>query len=250
MRKMKIIDAAGIYYRDLNEIIRSEIRSGTKEIKLINVVGQRYIGDGLEEKDVKIHIEGVPGEDLAAFMDGPTLIVKNNAQDGVGNTMNDGKVIVHGMAGDVVGYGMRGGKIYIKGDVGYRVAIHMKGYLKKVPIMVIGGRAGNFFGEYMAGGIVVVLGIISNGPTGPIVGDYCATGMHGGIIYIRSDVDNRILGKEVKKFTLDKKDEKLLTPILNEFSSDMGLSLDIFDFSKYIKLIPVSARPYGRMYVY
>lgn len=41
---------------------------------------------------VLIEIEGVPGEDLAAFMDGPRIIVHNNAQDGVGNTMNSGQV--------------------------------------------------------------------------------------------------------------------------------------------------------------
>lgn len=246
---MKIIDAKDIYYKQLNEMIREEVRSGTKEIKLTNIVGQRYIGTGIEDKDVTIHIEGVPGEDLAAFMDGPTVIVNNNAQDGVGNTMNSGKVLVRGMAGDVVGYGMRGGKVYIEGDVGYRVAIHMKGYLHKVPIMVIGGKAGNFFGEYMAGGVVVLLGATTSGPE-PVVGDYCATGMHGGVIYIRGEADDEILGKEVKKFKLDKKDEKLLTPILNEYQSDLDLDLDIFNFSDYFKLMPVSSRPYGRMYVY
>lgn len=245
---MKIIDAQGIYYKDLNETIRAEIRSGTKEMRLVNVVGQRYIGGGLEDPEVKIHIKGVPGEDLAAFMDGPTLVVENNAQDGVGNTMNSGKIVIHGIAGDVVGYGMRGGKIYIRDDVGYRVAIHMKGYLDQVPVMVIGGNAGNFFGEYMAGGVVVLLGATTNG--GPIVGDYCAAGMHGGVIYIRGDVDERLLGKEVKKFPLDKEDKKKLTPILHEFNSDLHLTLDIFNFSDYIKLLPVSARPYGRMYVY
>jgi len=246
---MKTIDAQGVYYKKLNEMIREEIRSGGREIRLTNVVGQRYIGGGLEDPNVTIEIEGVPGEDLASFMDGPTVVVRDNAQDGVGNTMNSGKVLVHGMVGDVIGYGMRGGKIYIRGDVGYRVAIHMKGYLDKVPIMVIGGKAGDFFGEYMAGGVVVLLGVNSNSSR-PIVGDYCASGMHGGVIYIRGAVEDRLLGREVRKFALDAEDGKLLTPILHEYMADMNLSLDILDFSQYIKLMPVSARPYGRMYVY
>ena len=113
------INAKGIYYRDLNSMIRSMIRNGVTQIKLINVEGQRYIGTGLTAKWVSVEIEGVPGEDLAAFMDGPTIVVHNNAQDGVGNTMNDGKVVVSGMAGDVVGYGMRGGRGYISGEVVY-----------------------------------------------------------------------------------------------------------------------------------
>ena len=36
-------------------------------------------------------------------MDGPTIIVNANAQDGTGNTMNGGKIIINGNAGDIVG---------------------------------------------------------------------------------------------------------------------------------------------------
>ena len=59
-------------------------------------------------------VNGVPGNDLATFMDGPTVIVNDNAQDGIGNTMNRGLVVVNGDAGDVLGYGMRGGRLYVK----------------------------------------------------------------------------------------------------------------------------------------
>ena len=69
---------------------------------------------------------------------------------GIGNTMNDGRVIVHGNSTDITGYSMRGGKIFIQGEVGYRVGIHMKAYKEKQPLIVIGGKAGDFFGEYMA----------------------------------------------------------------------------------------------------
>lgn len=245
------INAKDIYYKELNARIRSEIKNGVKNIRLTNVCGQRYIGDGITAKGVTIRIQGVPGEDMAAFMDGPKIIVENNAQDGVGNTMNDGKVIVHGLAGDVLGYGMRGGTLYIKGDVGYRVGIHMKGYMDKIPIVAIGGKAGNFFGEYMAGGLLILLGMNSKqNNERPVIGDYCATGMHGGVIYIRGEVEEHKLGKEVKHFNLDKKDEKTLKPILNDFCQEIGEQFDIFDFSMYSKIIPVSKRPYGRMYVY
>ncbi|HID18060.1 TPA: hypothetical protein EYP27_00795, partial [Candidatus Bathyarchaeota archaeon] len=125
---------------------------------LKNVNGQRCIGGGIRAK-VKIIVEGVPGNDLAAFMDGPTIIVKSNAQDCVGNTMNDGKVVVHGNAGDALGYGMRGGRLFIKGDVGYRVGIHMKAYMDKNPVLIAGGFARDFLGEYMAGGFLIVLGL-------------------------------------------------------------------------------------------
>ena len=44
---MKTINASGIYYRDLNEIIKELVRSGEDIINLKNVNGQRYIGDNL-----------------------------------------------------------------------------------------------------------------------------------------------------------------------------------------------------------
>ena len=50
-------------------------------------------------------------------------------------------------------------KTYLRDDVGYRAGIHMKEYGDKKPVLVIGGTAQDFFGEYMAGGIVILLGL-------------------------------------------------------------------------------------------
>ena len=135
---MKEIDAQGLHYRSLNKRLRGLIEEGEKRILLKNVCGQRYIGDGVGV-EVEIIVEGVPGNDLASFMDGPRIIVRGNAQDGVGNTLNRGEVIIHGDAGDIVGYSMRGGRIFIQGNVGYRVGIHMKAYREFFPVVVVGG---------------------------------------------------------------------------------------------------------------
>ena len=245
---MVVIDARGIYYRDLNEMIREKIAEGEKHIKVINVNGQRYIGAGVKAKDVFLEIEGTAGEDLGVFMDGPTIRVHGNAQDGVSNTMNSGKIIVEGMAGDVLGYGMRGGRLYVKEDVGYRVGIHMKGYFNKIPVIVIGGKAGDFFGEYMAGGRMILLGI--TGREGPITGDYVATGMHGGEIYIRGEVPSRKLGKEVGVKEITEGDEKFLNEILEDFAKELDFDFEGIMSELFVKLVPVSKRPYGRHYVY
>jgi len=179
------IDCKGMYYRKLNRMIRDAVEEGETGFILDNVNGQRYIGNGINKK-VSITINGVPGNDLAMFMNGPALVVNANAQDGVANTMNAGEIIIHGSAGDVLGYGMRGGKMYIKGNVGYRTGIHMKQYKKQIPVIIAGGTAGDFLGEYMAGGVLVLLGLDRDGNT-PIAGDYLGTGMHGGVIYIRGE---------------------------------------------------------------
>lgn len=245
---MTTIDATGVYYRQLNERMKELISNGETEIEVLNVNGQRYIGDGITGR-ATITINGVPGNDLAAFMNGPNIIVKNNAQDGIGNTMNEGKVIVHGHAGDVLGYGMRGGKLFIKGDVGYRVGIHMKGYMNKKPVIVIGGTAGNFLGEYMAGGYLILLGIEKNGNT-PIAGDYLGTGMHGGVMYIRGEIDLYQCGAEVGITDLNKEDKRFLSDIIREYCNDLNFDYDKVISGDFVKIYPKSSRPYGRLYAY
>lgn len=245
---MTTIDAKGVYYQKLNEMIREAIGRGEKSIHLKNVNGQRYIGDGIKG-DIKFTIEGVPGNDLAAFMDGPTIVVKNNAEDAVGNTMNDGKVIVQGDAGDVIGYGMRGGTIHILGNVGYRVGIHMKEYQDKVPVIVAGGKAHDFYGEYMAGGIQILLGLNEKGKE-PIAGHFTGTGMHGGVIYIRGNYEPHTLAKEAAVSPMTDADYKVVRKHLKEFCRDFQLDLDKIMKRDFVKLAPPSSRPYGGYYAY
>lgn len=243
------IDAQSIYYKDLNEAVRQAVAGGAKVVKLEHVNGQRYIGTGVKSKDLRIEVHGTAGQDLAMFMDGPTVEVFGNAQDGVGNTMNAGTVIVHGDAGDVLGYGMRGGKVFIQGDVGYRVGIHMKAYENLVPIMVCGGKSRDFFGEYMAGGMLVLLGMNSHFD-GPLVGGYLGTGMHGGVIYLRGEVEPWQVGKECGIFTADEDDMKTLGPVLKEYAEAFAMDYDEIVSVPFTKLVPISHRPYGKLYTY
>lgn len=243
------IDSANVYYRHLNEAVRAAIADGAKTLVIENVNGQRYIGTGLRSSDVRIEVHGTPGNDLAMLMDGPTVEVFGNAQDGVGNTMNAGKVIVHGDAGDVLGYGMRGGCIFIKGDVGYRVGIHMKAYENDVPVVVCGGKARDFFGEYMAGGLLVLLGMESR-MEGPLVGGYLGTGMHGGTIYVRGEVESWQCGKEVGVFEAAEEDLAALRPVLEDYCASLGVELAQVLSVPFTKLVAVSHRPYGKLYTY
>lgn len=240
------IDAQGLHYRDLNARIRDAVAGGETEIELLNVNGQRYIADGLEG-EVRLEVVGCAGNDLGAFMNGPTVVVRGNAQDAIGNTMNAGKIVVHGSAGDVLGYGMRGGKILIRGEVGYRVGIHMKAYRSQAPVLIAGGSAGDFLGEYMAGGLLVVLGL--DGWRRPVVGDYCATGMHGGIIYVRGEVDpGRIATNQVTMRRAAEADLAQIRPHLEEFCAEFGLDLGQLLSEPFIRLEPFSHRPYGGKY--
>lgn len=237
------IDAMGMYYRELNAQLRTLVSQGVSKIEIINTYGQRYIGTDLE-KPVTIEITGTPGNDLGSFMDGPTIIVHGNAQDGTGNTMNAGKIIVHGRAGDTTMLSARGGEVFIRDSVGYRAGIHIKEYGDKKPVLVIGGTAQDFVGEYMAGGTLVLLGInIDAHPA-----SYIGTGMHGGVIYLRGKVAEHQLGKEVGVADLDDSDRQKLNGLIFEycrlFSYDAGSLIN----QDFIKLYPKFLRPYGKLY--
>jgi glutamate synthase domain-containing protein 3 len=242
------INAEGIYYRDLNSQVRQAVRDGETEFILDNVTGHRYIGCGLKG-DLQITVNGIPGNDLAGFMDGPRIEVRGNAQDGVGNTMNSGKVVIHGGAGDVLGHTMRGGSVYVRGDAGYRVGINMKQFRDHRPVLIIGGRANDYLGEYMAGGLLIVLGI--NGTGGrPIAGDYIGTGMHGGEIILGASVDEYQLGREVGVSELSDTDRERIKPHLTDYCGEFELDPETVLNRSFVRLTPVSTRPYGQIYVY
>ncbi|MFC1998913.1 hypothetical protein ACFLVR_04675 [Chloroflexota bacterium] len=242
------IDAAGLSFRDLNLKLREQVACGAQKILLLNTCGQRYIGTDLDRR-VSINIVGTPGNNLGSFMNGPQITVYGNAQDGSGNTMNEGQIVVHGHAGDITGLAARGGKIFIRDDVGYRAGIHMKEYEDKKPALVIGGTAQDFMGEYMAGGVLIMLGLnLKEGQYHRA--NYIGTGMHGGVIYIRGEVDEFQLGKEVGVAELTGDDLKILSGYVNEYAGHFECDADEVMGGRFIKLYPRYLRPYGRLYAY
>ncbi len=247
-REIITINAGDTYYRDLNEKLRSVITKGNQKVEIRGVYGQRYIGTGIRNP-VEIDIFGTPGNDLGAFLDGPSIRVYGHAQDGCGNTMNSGEIIIHGHAGDVVGLSARGGNIFIRDSVGYRAGIHMKEYQGQKPVLVIGGTAQDFLGEYMAGGIIILLGLnLSNGETHK--SRFVGTGMHGGVIYLRGNINQNQLGKEVGMAPLDDKDYEELEKYVNEYNTHFEYRATDILKNDFIKLFPRFLRPYGRLYVY
>lgn len=240
------LSAGEIYYSELNGKIR-EIAKEPGEIVIKEVFGQRYMGCGLK-KHTKLTVYGTLGNDSACYMDGATVEVHGNAQDGIANTMNDGTLIVHGNCGDIMGYAMRGGQVYIQGYAGYRAGIHMKEYMDKVPLIVIGTKGGDFLGEYMAGGRIVVLGL-NLGENELSAGRFFGTGMHGGIMYIRGKVNEGLMGHEIAAKPLDEEDEAFLKKVTAQYAVYFGTDVSAVQPGDFRKYQPKSKRPYGNMYV-
>ncbi|MCM8763753.1 MAG: hypothetical protein NC830_00070 [Candidatus Omnitrophica bacterium] len=241
------IDAFSLDYRLLNEKLRELANRGCSEISVRNICGQRYIGAGFDFRNLRICLHGIPGNDLGVFMNGTEIVVYGNVQDGTGNTMNSGRIIVHGDAGDITGYSMRGGEIFIKGDAGYRTGIHMKEYKQMYPSIIVGGSAGSFLGEYMAGGIVIILNLRDEKCA---IGNFAGTGMHGGAIYVRGEISEVILGEEVRVFDVKEDEYKEIVPYLERFAVFFGGDIKKICKSVFQKIVPITHRPYGKIYSY
>jgi glutamate synthase domain-containing protein 3 len=243
--KILKIDAENLYYKELNCLMRQAIcNNDLEKIEVNNVCGQRYLGTDLDTK-IQIDVYGTPGNDLGAFMCGPKMVIHGNAQDASGNTMNDGEIIIHGHAGDLTGHSMRGGKIFVKDYVGYRVGIHMKEYQKKIPQIVIGETAGDFLAEYMAGGVILILGLNLEG-CDKCKARFVGTGMHGGVIYERGEILEPVEG--TKTMPVGKRDVQVIEKLVREYCSHFGGDPEAILAGKFKKILPLSKRPYAKLY--
>lgn len=241
-----IIDASKMHYTPLNKLIRKAIRDGYNHIILKNVMGQRFIGDGLTG-DIKITVHGVPGGDLGMLMKGPSIEVFGNAEHAPGNTMDEGKIIIHGSSGDATAHSMRGGEVFVRDDIGYRGGIHMKQYLEKRPVLIIGGNARAFLGEYMAGGLVVMF---RNNDEKPYAEMGLASGIHGGEIFIRGVIEDWTLGIGASARPASVEEREEISRYILEFSKYFEMDPKHLLDSEYTRIAPVSARPFAGKYTW
>ena len=233
-------EAKGLDHKALNEAIRA----AGPVCRIRGCMGQRFIGAGMSGRSVEI--DGVPGNALGAYLGGGCITVHGNAQDAVGDTMNSGSIIIHGSVGDTAGYAMRGGEIYVQGNAGYRVGIHMKAYREQQPVIVIGGRAGSFLGEYQAGGTILVLGLHTDGK--PIAGYFPCTGQHGGRVIFRGDVSTLRFPPQVTPHPASEEELALLRPLVERWCALFGGDAVALLQGPFTVVTPDTGNPYRQMY--
>lgn len=233
------ISARDLDFKKLNELVKA----ADGDVLIEDCCGQRFIGSGFKDRNITIH--GTPGNALGAYLDGAVIEVQGNAQDATGDTMNGGKIIIHGNAGDALGYAMRGGSIFVRGDAGYRTGIHMKQYKDKKPVIIVGGKVGSFLGEYLAGGLIIVLGI---GCDDVPVGNFTGTGMHGGRMFIRTKKKLTGLPSQVTAEIATDEDKSEILPHLTEFAEIFGLDAGKLAKDRYYVLKPNAKNPYKQLY--
>ncbi|GHV05205.1 hypothetical protein FACS1894217_01690 [Clostridia bacterium] len=234
-----IIDAKELLFDDLN----NQVRAAQGDVRIENCIGQRFIAAG--RKQGNIYIVGTPGNALGAYLNGATVTVEGNAQDATGDTMNKGRIVIDGHAGDALGYAMRGGEIYVRGGSGYRTGIHMKQYKDLRPIVVVGEATGSFPGEYLAGGLIIILNI--EGVDIPF-GSFAGTGMHGGKIVARAKRLPQDLPRQVAANPATDADLAEIAEYVKAFEGYFNVKVPT-DFG-FFTLTPNAKNPYTQMYTH
>ena len=245
------IDVGGMHYRELNRLIREKAARGATISPCERVMGQRYIGAGLERR-VSIEIHGVPGQDLGVFMGGARIEVHGNAQDGVGNTMNDGTVIIHGSVGDIPGHMVRNGRIFVKGSAGFRAGIMMKEYGR--PATPDGDRRD---GRRLPRGVHgrrgadrAVLGMGCAPEQGAPWTCTWAPACSGARSSCAARVAPHQLGRGAVLAAAGEADLEAVRPALEEFAAVFDLSLRADPLGAFPGDPAAGERPYGNLYVH
>ena len=152
-------------------------------------IAAKHGDKGLPADTIKLHLEGIAGQSLGAFLsEGVCIRLEGAANDYVGKGMSGGRIVVtsdancgpgYSLAGNTCLYGATGGSLYVNGNVGERFAVRNSG-----ATTVVEGT-GDHACEYMTGGVVVILGA-----TGVNFG----AGMTGGLAFVydkeRDFIDN------------------------------------------------------------
>lgn len=188
-----IKDNKRISSRILEEMIQKEIEQGHKRIE-VEAFGQHGIGGRLWKAGrdkVKLKITGYSGQRAGSLgFENTEIEIMGPASDDVG-WLNAGAVItVHGNASNGAMNGAAQGKVYIGGNIGARGMTMTKHNPRfDPPELWVLGSAGDYFGEFMAGGIAVICGFNPQ-VSGNVLGYRPLVGMVGGKVFFRGKVDS------------------------------------------------------------
>ncbi|MFO7714845.1 FAD-dependent oxidoreductase [Desulfosarcina sp.] len=181
-------DGERLASRVLEEQIQQAVQAGHGQLT-IHAFGQHGIGGRIwraSGEPVCINIEGHAGQRVGSMgYPGTFIDVLGPASDDVG-WLNAGAVItVHGHASNGVANGMAQGKVFIAGNIGAR-GMTMTKYNPRFdpPQLWVLGSVGDYFAEFMAGGVAVICGHAAQNPEN-VLGYRPMVGMVGGRVLFR-----------------------------------------------------------------
>ena len=174
--------------RILEERIQSAVQNGGRHLE-IDAYGQHGIGGRLwisKKEPVYVKITGSPGQRVGSKGFPHTRIeIFGPASEDVGWLNAGADIIVHGNAGSGCCNAMAQGKVYIAGSIGARgMTMTKRNPRFDPPELWVQGSVGDYFAEFMAGGVAVVCGLDAQDPDN-VLGYRPCVGMVGGKIYFR-----------------------------------------------------------------
>jgi len=168
--------------------IQQAVLEGNRNIEII-AYGQHGLGGRIwsaGSESVHLRIKGSSGQRVGAMgFPGTRIEVEGPASDDLGWLNSGAYIAVRGHATNGVGNAMAQGKIYVGGDIGARGMTMTKHNPRFEPpeLWVLGG-VGDFFGEFMAGGIAVICGYEAHEKDN-VLGYRPCVGMVGGKVFFR-----------------------------------------------------------------
>ncbi|AOY60294.1 MULTISPECIES: FAD-dependent oxidoreductase [Desulfococcus] len=181
-------DGIRIESRVLEEQIQEAVDHGQRYLEIV-AYGQHGIGGRLWKagnETVNVRIVGPPGQRVGAMGFPNTRIsVMGPASDDTGWLNAGAQIVVHGNAGNGTCNAMAQGRVYVAGNIGARGMTMTKQNPRfDPPELWVLGSAGDYFGEFMAGGIAVICGWNPQTPDN-VLGYRPLVGMVGGKVFFR-----------------------------------------------------------------
>ncbi|MFH1153610.1 MAG: FAD-dependent oxidoreductase [Pseudomonadota bacterium] len=183
-----IQDDKRISSRLLEQMIQQEVDHGHRAIE-VEAFGQHGIGGRLwkaGDDPVRIRITGYSGQRTGSLGFPNTQIeIMGPASDDIGWLNAGAEIIVHGNASNGAMNGGAQGKVYVGGNIGARgMTMTKRNPRFDPPELWVLGCAGDYFGEFMAGGIAVICGFEARDKDN-VLGYRPFVGMVGGKAFFR-----------------------------------------------------------------
>lgn len=219
-------DGIRIESRVLEEEIQEAVAHGYRYLE-IEALGQHGIGGRLWKagnETVHVRINGASGQRVGSLGFPNTFIeIMGPASDDVGWLNGGAQIVVHGHAANGACNAMAQGKVYVDGNVGAR-AMTMTKYNPRFepPELWVLGSAGDYFGEFMAGGIAVICGHEPQ-QADNVLGYRPLVGMVGGTVFFRGP-HKGYSQADAKQIPITDQDWKWLHQNLKNFLERIGKS--------------------------
>ena len=212
-------DEKRIPSRVLEEIIHQHVQRGNRRLE-VQAFGQHGIGGRLWDAgadDMHIRIIGHSGQRTGSLGNANTKIeIMGPASDDIGWLNAGAEITVHGSASNGAMNGAAQGKVYVGGNIGARgMTMTKRNPRFDPPELWILGSAGDYFGEFMAGGIAVVCGH-GDVDRDRLLGYRPLVGMVGGSVFVRGNAEG-YSEKDAKEIALTDEDWKWLSENLKTF---------------------------------